>query len=311
MRQPKIIRKDDLELVYIKGIQRQPIWVVKKCLSNLGIRHFYIRNVSFIGKDICELIVLKRSKPMIINILKVFENSFKVLENFNPVAVDNASTANDEDILKVEKVCYWRISETINRKRSPDYIKDFFSNVIQNIKFTKFNIPTPTPTVVPDVEASTSGNNFAAPSSVCAPDNAPANSPGSTPEVANAARRSSKEAISAFALALKKRVDSPSKGFAAFKAANSGCPLKSPEFKGTSELFEDGEQNTEDDNDSIISSTLTPTVPNEHYQEVGMNMYSDTIIINSPNILNTTINPINPMDYSSEDIIESMKYIKE
>jgi predicted HTH transcriptional regulator len=52
-------------------------------------------------------------------------------------------------------------------------------------------------------------------------------------------------------------------------------------------------------------------VPNEHYQEVGMNMYSDTIIINSPNILNTTINPINPMDYSSEDIIESMKYIKE
>jgi hypothetical protein len=106
MRQPKIIRKDDLELVYIKGIQRQPIWVVKKCLSNLGIRHFYIRNVSFIGKDICELIVLKRSKPMIINILKVFENSFKVLENFNPVAVDNASTANDEDILKVEKVCY-------------------------------------------------------------------------------------------------------------------------------------------------------------------------------------------------------------
>ncbi|KAG4104092.1 hypothetical protein H8356DRAFT_1351043 [Neocallimastix lanati (nom. inval.)] len=290
-KQPKIIRKDDLELVYIKGIQRQPIWVVKKCLSNLGIRHFYIRNVSFIGKDICELIVLKRSKPMIINILKVFENSFKVLENFNPVAVDNASTANDEDILKVEK--------------------DFFSNVIQNIKFTKFNIPTPTPTVVPDVEASTSGNNFAAPSSVCAPDNAPANSPGSTPEVANAARRSSKEAISAFALALKKRVDSPSKGFAAFKAANSGCPLKSPEFKGTSELFEDGEQNTEDDNDSIISSTLTPTVPNEHYQEVGMNMYSDTIIINSPNILNTTINPINPMDYSSEDIIESMKYIKE
>jgi len=103
MRQPKIIRKDDLELVYIKGIQRQPIWVVKKCLSNLGIRHFYIRNVSFIGKDICELTVLKRSKPMIINILKVFENSFKVLENFNPVAVDNVSTANDEDILRVEK----------------------------------------------------------------------------------------------------------------------------------------------------------------------------------------------------------------
>jgi len=40
---------------------------------------------------------------MIINILKVFENSFKVLENFNPVAVDNVSTANDEDILRVEK----------------------------------------------------------------------------------------------------------------------------------------------------------------------------------------------------------------
>ncbi|KAG4081623.1 hypothetical protein H8356DRAFT_1335264 [Neocallimastix lanati (nom. inval.)] len=289
MRQPKIIRKDDLDLVYIKGIQRQPIWVIKKCLSNLGIRHFYIKNVSFIGKDICELTVLKRSKPMIINILKVFENSFKVLENFNPVAVDNASTANDEDILRVEKACYRRISETINRKR------------------TSLN-----------VEASTSGNNFAAPSSVCAHDNAPAtindapaNSPGSTSEVANAALRSSKEAISAFALALKERVVSPSKGFAAFKAANPSGPLESPEFKGTSELFEDDSLNTEDDNDSIISSTLTPTVPIEHYHEAGMDMYSDTIISNSPNILSTTINPLNPMDYSSEDIIESMKYINE
>ena len=52
-------------------------------------------------------------------------------------------------------------------------------------------------------------------------------------------------------------------------------------------------------------------MPIEHYQEVGMDMYSDTIIFNSPNILNTTINPLNPMDYSSKDIIESMKYIKE
>jgi len=52
-------------------------------------------------------------------------------------------------------------------------------------------------------------------------------------------------------------------------------------------------------------------VPIEHYHEAGMDMYSDTIISNSTNILNTTINPLNPMDYSSEDIIESMKYIKE
>ena len=318
LRQPKIIRKEDLDLLYIQGIQRQPIWIVKKCLSNLGIRHFYIRNVSFIGKDICELTVLKKFKPMITDILKVFENSFKVLENFNPVAVENASTANGEDILRIEKACYRRISETINRERSPDYVKDFFSNVIQNIKFTKFNIPTPTPTVLPDAEVSTSGNNFAAPSSGCAPDNAPAtpkgapaNSPGSNPKVANAARRSSKEAISAFALALKERVISPSKGFAVFKAASPSGPLESPEFKGTSELFEDDDQCTEDDNDSIISSTLTPTVPIEHYQEAGMDMYSDTIISNSPNILNTTINPLKPMDYSSEDIIESMKYINE
>ncbi|KAG4082702.1 hypothetical protein H8356DRAFT_1363788 [Neocallimastix lanati (nom. inval.)] len=52
-------------------------------------------------------------------------------------------------------------------------------------------------------------------------------------------------------------------------------------------------------------------LPIEHYHEAGMDMYSDTIISNSPNILSTTINPLNPMDYSSEDIIESMKYINE
>ncbi|KAG4083822.1 hypothetical protein H8356DRAFT_1283696 [Neocallimastix lanati (nom. inval.)] len=108
-----------------------------------------------IGKDIYELIVLKRSKP-IINILRVFKNSFKILENFYPLAVDNASTANDEDIIRIEKVCFRRISETINRERSPDCIKDFFSNFIRNIKFTKFNIPTASTSVAPNDEASIS-----------------------------------------------------------------------------------------------------------------------------------------------------------
>jgi len=67
----------------------------------------------------------------------------------------------------------------------------------------------------------------------------------------------------------------------------------------------------EDYNDSIISSTLTPTVPIEHNQEEGMDIYSDTIISNSPNNSSTTINPLNPIDYSSEEILDSRKYIKE
>ena len=52
-------------------------------------------------------------------------------------------------------------------------------------------------------------------------------------------------------------------------------------------------------------------MPIEHNQEEGMDIYSDTIISNSPNNSSTTINPLNPIDYSSEEILDSRKYIKE
>ncbi|ORY73375.1 hypothetical protein LY90DRAFT_636084 [Neocallimastix californiae] len=160
-----------------------------------------------------------------------------------------------------------------------------------NIKFTKFNIPTAPSSVAlspvaPIKEGSISGNNTSGSPSVRAPDDAPANSPGSTSEVANAARRSYTNSLSAFAHALKERkVISPSKGLTTFMTAKPSGPLESQEFKGTSELFEDYNQDL-DDNDSIISSTLTPKVPIEHYQKEGMDIYSDTVISNSPNILN-------------------------
>eukprot|EP00833_Pecoramyces_ruminatium_P017914 jgi/Orpsp1_1/1191946/evm.model.d7180000089553.1 len=69
-RPPKIIKKKDLALLYIKGFQRQPIKDLKDSLCNIGIKRFDIRNISFIGNDICELTVLKKSKPIIIEILK-------------------------------------------------------------------------------------------------------------------------------------------------------------------------------------------------------------------------------------------------
>ncbi|ORY13660.1 hypothetical protein LY90DRAFT_636577 [Neocallimastix californiae] len=164
-----------------------------------------------------------------------------------------------------------------------------------NIKFTKFNIPTAPPSVAPIEESFTSGNNTSGSPSVRAPDDAPSNSSGPTSEVGNAARRSYTNSLYVFANALKERnVISPSKGPTTFMIANQSSPLESQEFKGTSGLIEDYNQDLEDDNDSIISSTLAPTVPIEHYQEEGMDIYSDTIISNSPNNSITSINPLNP-----------------
>eukprot|EP00833_Pecoramyces_ruminatium_P011718 jgi/Orpsp1_1/1185750/evm.model.c7180000095054.1 len=67
-----------------------------------------------------------------------------LLYNFNPAAVADLTIANDEDIHRIEKACFNRISEIIERKESPTYIKDFFRNELNNIKFTKFTIPIST-----------------------------------------------------------------------------------------------------------------------------------------------------------------------
>ena len=174
-----------------------------------------------------------------------------------------------------------------------------------NIKFTKFNIPTAPPSVVPlsvvpppvaPIEESfTLENNTSGSPSIRAPDDVPSNSSCLTSEVGNAARHSYTNSLYVFANALKERnVISPSKGPTTFMIANQSSPLESQEFKGTSGLIEDYNQDLEDDNDSIISSTLAPTVPIEHYQEEGMDIYSDTIISNSPNNSITSINPLNP-----------------
>jgi len=52
---PKPIHPDDLKIIYIDGIQRQEIKLVKNYLHYLGISKYDVKNISFIGNHFCKL----------------------------------------------------------------------------------------------------------------------------------------------------------------------------------------------------------------------------------------------------------------
>eukprot|EP00833_Pecoramyces_ruminatium_P017112 jgi/Orpsp1_1/1191144/evm.model.d7180000083782.1 len=105
-RPPKIIKANNLALLYVKGMQNQNI-KAKNSLCKIGIKRYTIR-INFI-----------------------------LLENFNPATAADPSIANDDYILRYEGACLKRISDIIERDKSPEYIKEFYKNEIRKIKFTK------------------------------------------------------------------------------------------------------------------------------------------------------------------------------
>ncbi|KAG4083962.1 hypothetical protein H8356DRAFT_1328688 [Neocallimastix lanati (nom. inval.)] len=110
-------------------------------------------------------------------------------------------------------------------------------------------------------------------------------SPGSTIEVTISSFRSLAGFLP-FTLALKQgNIIGLSKALTTNKSTNPGGPLKSQEFKKTEPTFED--------TNSIISTLL-----------------NDSEISTSLNCDSSTNNPLELMDYSSEDILDSLKFIK-
>ena len=131
----KPISKDEVTLIYIEGIRRQQVGLTKNYLQKIGIKKYAIKNISFIGNNVCELLILKKFKNNIINTIKIFKNNFRVLENFNPYGYLNSSEFSIEEKAKVERAYFYRISDIINRRNCPEYLCDFFKEQLASSSF--------------------------------------------------------------------------------------------------------------------------------------------------------------------------------
>ena len=137
-RPKKVLTLSDVKTIYIKGLERQPIRVVKELLFNHGLDKSYVKNISFFNKDICELVIVKRYEKTFREVFSFLNslNKYEILENFNPLNSIGKEEVSEKEIQRIEKGYYNRINKIIEREHLPDYLKDYFKNVLQKTNFT-------------------------------------------------------------------------------------------------------------------------------------------------------------------------------
>ncbi|ORX63844.1 hypothetical protein BCR32DRAFT_273312 [Anaeromyces robustus] len=128
-RPKKVLTLSDVKIIYIKGLERQPIRVVKELLFNHGLDKSYVKNISFFNKDICELVIVKRYEKTFREVFSFLNslNKYEILENFNPLNSIGKEEVSEKEIKRIEKGYYNRIHKIIERDH-PDYLKDYFKN---------------------------------------------------------------------------------------------------------------------------------------------------------------------------------------
>jgi len=117
------INPKNLVKVYAR-IEAQKTRFVRLFLKNLGIPSSQLKNISFVGKNICELLVHKNFKNQLIKVLHSCE--IKILNDFYPNVCTKEGGEEKEDIMRTELAYYKRISDIINRKNSPEYVKKYY-----------------------------------------------------------------------------------------------------------------------------------------------------------------------------------------
>jgi len=74
-----VLNNENLYEFYIKGIEKNDIPLIKKDLSNIGIKSEYIENISFIPPDITEIVVYKSYEREFSKVINAFKN-FEILK---------------------------------------------------------------------------------------------------------------------------------------------------------------------------------------------------------------------------------------
>lgn len=150
----KYLRPNDLTCIYVKGLERQPISTAKEFLIRHGLKKKWIKNVSFINRDICEITSFKNKEDEIKKIFRILsikinkdgqireDFSYKILEDFNPAKGFNNPSPTKEELCRIERGYYKRIQDTISRKGLPSYLKEYFSEKLEKAK-TSFSAYVP------------------------------------------------------------------------------------------------------------------------------------------------------------------------
>lgn len=106
--------------LHFEGMQRNRIVEIKSMFKSIGIEPRWVRNISFIGRSIMELITFEDKKLKIISLLENHEITW--LEKFNPVSIDNIKndtkysglTIQEKEIL-AKKLYTTRLQKTYDR----------------------------------------------------------------------------------------------------------------------------------------------------------------------------------------------------
>jgi len=103
---------------------------IRLCFSKTGIQVWQLKNISFIGNNICEIILYKKYSSFI-EIVKQ-AGIFKILKDFNPsCCIDPQATPELKASIKSKFIK--RCQSIISRNTSPLIVKEFFTTMLHSI----------------------------------------------------------------------------------------------------------------------------------------------------------------------------------
>lgn len=107
-------------VLHFEGVKRNRITDIKSMIKSIGIPTHWIRNISFIGRSIMELMTFQDRTEEIISKFETYEINY--LQDYNPLSIDNIKdntkfiNLSVEDKQKLaEKLYYTRMEKTLER----------------------------------------------------------------------------------------------------------------------------------------------------------------------------------------------------
>ena len=96
-----IRKKGTFERLYFKGVPRTTINNIKSLIKYAGIDPIIIRNISFVGADMLELIIFDTGKAQLIEALQKLK--IEIVIDFNPLSSDNLKSERFQKMESEEK----------------------------------------------------------------------------------------------------------------------------------------------------------------------------------------------------------------
>jgi hypothetical protein len=130
-------QKAEFQALYFSGLRRMDTTSVKKLLLLIGVNLNTVRNISYIGTNIIELIVFKDASDVVISAFKKRDH-FNHLVDFDPLATDNlkgpkfTGLSKEELSKRAKEACEKRTKTILDRLPSDrrfNNLRSFISGI--------------------------------------------------------------------------------------------------------------------------------------------------------------------------------------